>query len=466
MTARAAALQDEIDLPQILVDVVEPGGRAKRGWLGCEIGSNVEFSMRDLESYCFAAWEPVVYDAMLVAAAVEYADKTQRRSALLWQRDITLRIPVHELQRWHDPQVIAALTEALALLTGDRWTIQFYARRKAETSPTQGHFALPANVKAVFPFSDGLDSCAVAGLSARILGDTLVRVRLGTKGYEGRAASGRRFPFTSIPYRLRAAEKAFVESSARSRGFKFALISGLAAYLAKADSVIVPESGQGALGPALVTVGQGYEDYRSHPLFTNLMQRFLFALLGHTVHYNFPRLWHTKAETLKAFVETCDNGEAWATTWSCWQQNRHVSVAGAKRHCGICAACLLRRLSIHAAGLTEPQTAYVWENLGATKFREGPARDFPKKKITSKLREYAIAGTLHLDHLAGLRASAANAGPLNLSAFQLGRSLGLSQDDARAKLDRLLCQHESEWKAFVQAQGPNAFIADWAVHAS
>ena len=62
--------------------------------------------------------------------------------------------------------------------------------------------------------------------------------------------------------------------------------------------------------------------------------------------------------------------------------------------------------------------------------------------------------------------ASALAGPLNLSAFQLGHSLGLSQDDARAKLDRLLQQHESEWKAFVQAQGPNAFIADWAVHAS
>jgi 7-cyano-7-deazaguanine synthase in queuosine biosynthesis len=466
MTAHAAALQDEIDLPQILVDVVEPGARAKRGWLACEIGSGVEFSMRDLESYCFAAWEPVVYDAMLVAAAVEYADKTQHRPALLWQRDITLRIPVHELQRWHDPQVIEALTNALVLLTGDCWTIQFYARRKAETPPTQRQFALPANVKAVIPFSDGLDSCAVAGLTARTLGDTLVRVRLGTKGYDGRSASGRPHPFTSIPYRLRAGKRPFAESSARSRGFKFALISGLAAYLAKADSVIVPESGQGALGPALVTVGQGYEDYRSHPLFTTLMQRFLFALLGHTVRYNFPRLWHTKAETLKAFVETCDNGEVWAKTWSCWQQNRHVSVAGVKRHCGICAACQLRRLSVHAAGLSEPPTVYVWENLGVAKFREGAAREFPKKKITSKLRDYAIAGTLHLDHLAGLRASAANAGALNLSAFQLGRSLGLSQDDARTRLDRLLRQHESEWKSFVQAQGRNSFIADWAVYAS
>ncbi len=51
-------------------------------------------------------------------------------------------------------------------------------------------------------------------------------------------------------------------------------------YLAGASRVIVPESGQGALGPALVPVGQAYVDYRSHPLFTERMERFLAALLG------------------------------------------------------------------------------------------------------------------------------------------------------------------------------------------
>ncbi len=460
------ALMQEVlsPLPTIMVDVVELGVRPKRGWLGCQITGNVEFNISDLESYCFATWDPVVYDAMLVAAAVEYADKTKRRPALLWQRDITLRIPVHDVRRWTDGQVLSTLHSALVLLTGDRWDIQFYARRKAEVSPSQGQFSLPANVKAVIPFSDGLDSCAVAGIMARSLGDTLVRVRIGTKQYDGRAASGHRLPFTSIPYRLRASDKAFVESSARSRGFKFALISGLAAYLAKAGTVILPESGQGALGPALVTVGQGYEDYRSHPLFTGAMQRFLNALLGHNVRYTFPRLWHTKAETLREFVETCEDRSSWSKTWSCWQQNRHVSVDGVKRHCGICAACLLRRLSVHAAGLQEAETTYVWERLTATKFRDGVAPGFPKRKITGKLREYAIAGVLHLDHLACLRTSPANLQPLNLAAFQLGRSLDLSQTEARQRLDRLLIQHETEWITFVKSLGANSFITEWAAH--
>ena len=36
-----------------------------------------------------------------------------------------------------------------------------------------------------------------------------------------------------------------------SRGFKFAMISGLAAYLTGANKIIIPESGQGLSGHRL-----------------------------------------------------------------------------------------------------------------------------------------------------------------------------------------------------------------------
>jgi hypothetical protein len=268
-----------------------------------------------------------------------------------------------------------------------------------------------------------------------------------------------------VPYRVRPGKRPFVESSARSRGFKFALLSGLAAYLAKAGQVVVPESGQGALGPALVTVGQGYEDYRSHPLFTDRMEKFLEELLRYRVRFKFPQLWHTKAETLKKFVDECKDGSSWSGTWSCWQQTRQVSVDGKKRQCGICAACLLRRLSVHAAGLAESKQTYVWENLSARTFEAGAAASFAAKKVTRALREYAIAGTLHLDQLAGLRTSGANARMLDLSTFQLSRSLGLAEADVRSRLDRLLLQHEREWKGFVDSLGRTSFLADWASQA-
>ncbi|WP_299783115.1 hypothetical protein [uncultured Roseobacter sp.] len=46
------------------------------------------------------------------------------------------------------------------------------------------------------------------------------------------------------------------------------------------------------------------------------------------------------------------------------------------RQCGVCAACMLRRLSLHAAGYDEPSDRYVWEDLGAKDFRSGASNQF------------------------------------------------------------------------------------------
>jgi len=449
-----------VTLPSTRIEVVEKSGRSRIGWLRCEEGENITFSTVHLETYCLAQWEPIIYDALLLAAAVEIADRTLHRPGLRWEREIEIRVPVHDLDRWNEKLVTEALHGTLNFLTGDRWHVTFVKRRRPAESPAQGVFNLPEGLAAVIPFSDGLDSRIVAGLMRRELGKKLISVRLGSKASDTTSPL-RRQPFTSVPYSVRPVTRDFVESSVRSRGFKFALISGLAAYLAKAGQIIIPESGQGALGPALVTVGQAYEDYRSHPLFTERMETFLAALLGHQVRFQFPRLWFTKGETLAKFISECNGVEAWQDTWSCWQNARQVSVDKKKRQCGICAACMLRRMSIHAAGLTESKQTYVWENLSARNFDDGAAPSFPREKITSKLRQYAIAGSLHLDHLAGVPSSASNAHALNLTVSQLSRSLNIKDANLRPKLHRMLIKHGQEWNAFTESLGRNSFIADW-----
>lgn len=317
-------------------------------------------------------------------------------------------------------------------------------------------------IEAVIPFSNGLDSRAVAGLVSRSIGGGLVRIRLGTGVTDAENLAHERHAFTAVPFDVTAAKGVFVESTVRSRGFKFALVSGIAAFLAGANQVIVPESGQGALGPSLVTVGQAYEDYRSHPSFTVRMEKFLKALLGHTVRYVFPQIWQTKGETLRQFIAAFPD-DTWASTWSCWQSQRQVSVDGRKRQCGVCAACMLRRMSVHAAGLSESPERYVWERLTPRAFEDGAAPTFREKgKITGALREYAIAGALHLDHLAALADSPVHDRALGSAAFHIGEALGLTPADARRRLDRLLRQHSEEWEGFMASLGPDSFVADWA----
>jgi hypothetical protein len=122
-------------------------------------------------------------------------------------------------------------------------------------------------------------------------------------------------------------------------------------------------------------------------------------------------------------------------------------------------------MSVHAAGLSEPSHGYVWESLAASDFASGAAPSFPRRKITESLREYAIAGALHLDHLATLPTSKTNEHALALAAFGLARTLQLEQADVEARLLRLLRQHAKEWGNFVSSLGAGSFIAPWAVGA-
>jgi hypothetical protein len=127
---------------------------------------------------------------------------------------------------------------------------------------------------------------------------------------------------------------------------------------------------------------------------------------------------------------------------------------------------MLRRLSVHAADLKESRETYLWESLDAATFEGGAAKSFDKRKMTKALREYAIAGTLHLDHLAGLRKSALHAGSIKRQAYQLAKSRGLSLEEAEASLDRLLSKHESEWRSFVRSLGNKSFIRNWVASAA
>src|SRR5258708_28048574 len=103
------------------IHVAERGRSSGKGAVRCEIGKNIAFSTESLRSYFFAEWDETAFDAFLVAAAVEFADRTQKRNNFFWQREIELRVPVHDVSRWSAAPVSKALHAALNLLTGDRW---------------------------------------------------------------------------------------------------------------------------------------------------------------------------------------------------------------------------------------------------------------------------------------------------------------------------------------------------------
>ena len=449
--------------PEHRVDVVEGKSSARAGRIRCVIDEHLRFDTAGIETYCQADGNTTAYDACVVGAAVQFCDQTKRRRSTDWSRGIALRVPVHDPGLWRKPAVSGALHDALSLLTGDRWRIDFTRRKKDFRPRREPGFSFPSPC-IVVPFSDGLDSYVATRLLRQEHRDTVVPVRLGSKPLPGRrrrTRSSRPRAFASMPWRVSYGKSGSVETSARSRGFRFSLLSGIAAFLCKSRRIVLPESGQGALGPSLVPVGQAYADVRSHPRFTSKMEGLVWALFGHEVRFEHPHLWRTKGETLSAFLELHPDDPSWTGTRSCWQNARRVSVSGRLRQCGICAACLLRRMSAHAAGRCEVPETYVWEDLRVPCFEDGAAPAFRPRRLTGAFHEYAIAGVLHLEHLATLRRSPANAVALKRQAFLLTRSLGLGEGGARPKLERLLRRHEEEWRDFVGSLGPRSFVAQW-----
>lgn len=439
------------------IDVVEADRKPRKGRIAFNLDHNLEFSIEALRSYAFARWETVIYDAMVVSASIEFADLSVKRPSRGWARRIALRIPVHDPFRWSDPAVINSLHDALSFLTGDYWTLEFVKRSKPVAAPVQECLPFPRPTEAVIAYSEGMDSRAVAGLAGKALGDKLVRVRVGSKAADKTTIDGQPLPFARVPYKFKKVKMSNRESSARTRGFKFAMISGLAAYLADARQILVPESGQGSIGPALVTVSHAYPDYRNHPLFTKRMARFLAALLKNPVGFVFPRLWHTKGETLREFTALPES-DTWKTTRSCWRDVRWSALDHKHLQCGICAACMLRRMSVHAAGLREEDGVYICTDLSAPSLDAAINPEFTRN--SRAFEEYAIAGTLHLDHMADM--ASADARPaVQRHAVLTGMALGISAAAAEEKIVGMLERHAAEWSNFLDGLGKSSFVRKW-----
>ncbi|RYG89104.1 MAG: ATPase [Alphaproteobacteria bacterium] len=442
----------------LLVDAIEGGSTVRPGAKAAVLGKSLRLDTRGLTSFFFARFDRRLFDLLVVAAAVEYCDRIERRPGWGWSRSFDVRVAVHDPQLWAEPDTTALLEETLSFLTGDVWRFQFEARREVEPDPVSAQLPLPPYRALIMPYSEGLDSLAVHALTAQATNSELVRVRLGSGGVDREALDKDRKPFARVPYKVSLPSSP--ESSARSRGFKFAVVTAIAAAMSDVQRIIVTESGQGALGPVLIRSGHAYPDYRVHPAFSRKMERLFLALTGHEIRYEYPRLWHTKGETLAAAKALPTPPDFVTRTRSCWQSSQQASVDGSRRQCGICAACILRRLSMFTAETAEPADRYVWENLKVADFDTGAASSF--NGHTPALREYGIAGVLHMDHLAALaRLSAQTSGfrrVVRLTADALGEGECTVLEQTRDLLNR----HADEWRRFVAAQGEQSFVARYA----
>jgi len=385
-----------------------------------------------------------------------------RRHSIAWRRELEVVVPVNNLDLWRHPGVNHHLTATLDFLTGDTWSFVFKARKHRTVVRPQSHLPFQSKSSRVIPFSSGLDSFAVARLTAaREPEIPLILVTTGT--HINPDPSILKLPtegssyWVSIPFRLsqRRRVNSFREPSFRSRGFVYGVMAGIAAHLLQADRVVIPESGQGSLGPWLQPVGGEAADVRGHPFFTGRLATLLKLVLGTNVSYQHPQLWRTKGETLSELKELGYSDGWWLTT-SCARDARHMAIDKHRVQCGVCASCLLRRQSLFAACLDERRDCYCWTNLCAPNLAQAAASE---SRPTGRNDEgQAKCAVLALEDLS--RATEDSRG-IESAVSELSAVSGEDSNNVCAKLCRLLDAHKNEWRAFLSTLGPASFINQW-----
>lgn len=418
-----------------------------------KLGRDIEFSPSALDSYNYRGWKPVHHDLLVLSSALEYADRIKRRTPSRWHREFKIIVPVNDLHRWNDYDVRTSLSEALRKLTGDNWNFEFYrASEECVDQARQRHLPIGGEKEFAIAFSDGLDSKCVTGIYES--NSSALKVRISNRGQKSEVKE----PFDRIPFTVKAPSN---ESSQRTRGFKFAAATAIASDLAGIQKVIVPESGQGALGPVLLPIHNVYADYRNHPSFFRKMERFIRVLLGITLIYEQPRLWSTKGETIQEYLRiTGASPNSLNLTRSCWQTRWNVESRKIRSQCGLCAACLLRRMSMFSAGIDESADAYMFSDLSNKDFKESTRTESNAISYRTMI-QYGIVGARHLDHLSQL----ATAPDIYLLpyAHAIARDQPSEKELVLEKLRLLLIRHSQEWKEFVSSLGSDTFIKNWII---
>lgn len=416
-----------------------------------EIGRQIIFSPAVLDTFDVRGCQPLHYDLLVLCAAIEFADRRWKRPQS-WGRTLHVTIPVIDLETWHKPDVLESLQSVLSHLTCDTWQFTFVqAKNLSPIGSRQIPLDFGKTKTFAIAYSEGLDSRAVSALSGD--GDEALCLRVANK--RQRRKKGDSY-FTQIPFKVEGHRSN--ESSFRSRGFQFAMVTAIAAQLSNVARIVVPESGQGALGPVLLPLHKIYADYRNHPTFFRKMERFVNAVQGHRVRFEQPRLWSTKGQTLCAFLDLPGKTEESLTsTHSCWQTRRVVNVRG-KKQCGLCAACLLRRLSLHTADVREAPDTYVVSDLSVSDVNKALSV-ISQKADRDLMVEYGSVGARHLQHLADMASLPDD--ELRVHVSEIAAATGATYEEILKNLRSLLVRHAEEWRTFLSAQGEESFLQSW-----
>lgn len=417
--------------------------------------SSEDLAERTMRSFSFPELD--LLDIVGKCARLDRETPRSQDSSCAWTRDLQLPVDVRDLELWQG-KAGRDLECLLSLATGDRWSLEFTENVKPEG--TQCPLPLDLNISAAFSVSDGLDSLAGAALWTASHPKSQAAAITASKQQSVRTAQiYQRFPrITLIPFKLRIDAGMSKEDTYRTRALTFFVPAILAAAKLNVGTLAVLESGQGALGSWLITLGREYPYVSLTPFFLQKLSDFVREHLSLDVSVGHPYLWQTKAQVIKGAVSSgAVSGEAIRMTRSCSRFGRkRTSEGGAKMPCGICGGCLHRRCALVNAGFLEEEEeqTYVYQHLRAANLENMMTRGCNALKIDHTYLESSVADMRLLAQAGARSGSSSN----RLLVRRLARSLGQSEGECRDQLSHLLQAHLQEWNNFLEWTGPRSWI--------
>lgn len=302
--------------------------------------------------------------AMAVTAADTFVGRIHAPDG--WSRSFQIILPLCQPDRWRSQ--LPTLESALKFLSGDEWSFELTAggvpppatsliRRRQRTHDL-------ATLDCVSLFSGGLDS-AVGAFDLLAQGKRPLLFSHSPQGDASRQAAVsahlpvacQRFSTNSYP-----TWDGFDDDSMRTRSFQFLATAVLGADTisqfrgGNEAEVFLCENGFIALNPPLTARRIGSLSTRTaHPQFLNLLGVLLDGA-GIPVKIVNPYRHKTKGEMLTPYRTANGIGALVADTVSCGKWKRQ------NKQCGRCVPCLIRRASLHSAGIPD-DTKYQVEQL-------------------------------------------------------------------------------------------------------
>lgn len=350
---------------------------------------NVTLNQESIAQALGTPLDPVSLDLCEIAAYVYLGDKAVSRGKYeKWTRNLSWIVPVREPDRWNS--VREMLTSTIATLSGDNVRFTFVPKskqkivpnskqKKSKTAISFESINLPESDCSCL-FSGGLDSFAGA---AYLIDQERRRPLFASHCANGELKNKQsdlvnviqekfgkdfhHFQYWVTSRRNKNAPHKYErqENSHRARSFLFMSFATVAAASRGLSDIFICENGVLSLNVPISDARKGSRSTRhAHPLYLRHFNQLINALYEREFNVQNPFSLQTKGEEI-ALLRTLGLGSVIKDTVTCWGYPNQTCRYKYSNHCGYCIPCLVRRVSLIAAGMEECDDQYVVDVFGS-----------------------------------------------------------------------------------------------------